>query len=85
MRVAGAHYALFQVARKSGMTQNDRAVQLVAGDVGLVNAAWSATYFGNARWLSVRLLCRSLILHGRNSDRAVWPDDGKFSPLKSVR
>jgi AraC-like DNA-binding protein len=62
-----AHYCvMFQVAGKSGMTQNDRAVQLSPGDVALVDAARPVTYFASdtsARWLSVHLPRRSLISH----------------------
>jgi AraC-like DNA-binding protein len=60
------YYALFQIAGKSAMTQNDRAVQLAAGDVVLVDAARPVTYFADdtrARWLSVHLPRRSLVAH----------------------
>lgn len=60
------YYVRIQVSGKSGMIQNDQALQIAVGDIVLVDAAQPVTYFGNdssARWLSVHLPRRSLISH----------------------
>src|SRR5262245_28335353 len=50
IRLVGADYynALFQVAGRSVMTQNDEAVQLAVGDVALLDAAQPAPCFALA-------------------------------------
>jgi AraC-like DNA-binding protein len=59
-------YAVFQVAGHSTMSQNDRPVQLAAGDVALVDSARPVTYVSEERygqWFSLQLPRRSLISH----------------------
>src|SRR5258708_902744 len=48
-RLAGAdyYYAVFQVAGRSAMTQNDEVVQLAVGDVALLDAARPAACFAD--------------------------------------
>jgi AraC family transcriptional regulator, positive regulator of tynA and feaB len=60
-------YAVFQIGGRSTIIQNDRAVLLTAGDVALVDSARPVTYVndGQEKWLSVQLLRRSLVRHGR--------------------
>jgi AraC-binding-like domain len=60
------YFALFQVAGTSTIAQNDRAIQLVAGDVALFDSARSATYISessHAQWSSLQLPRRSLVSH----------------------
>jgi AraC family transcriptional regulator, positive regulator of tynA and feaB len=65
-RLVGAdyYYAVFQVAGRSVMTQNDEAVQLAVGDVALLDAARPAACFaGDSHWLRLQLPRRSLLSH----------------------
>ena len=65
-RLAGAdyYYAVFQVAGRSMMTQNDEAVQLAVGDVALIDAARPAACFaGDSHWMRLQLPRRSLLSH----------------------
>jgi AraC family transcriptional activator of tynA and feaB len=65
-RFAGAdyYYAVFQVARRSVLTQNDEVVQLAVGDVALFDAARPAACFANnAEWLGLQLPRQSLVSH----------------------
>src|SRR5262249_52166758 len=58
IRLVGAdyYYAVFQVAGRSVMTQNDEAVQLAVGDVALLDAAHPAACFaGDSHWLRLQL------------------------------
>ena len=62
-RLVGAdyYYAVFQVAGRSVMTQNDEAVELAVGDVALLDAARPAACFaGDAQWLRLQLPRQSL-------------------------
>jgi hypothetical protein len=66
IRLAGADwfYAVFQVASRSALTQNDQAVQLAVGDVALFDAARPATCFASdAEWLALRLPRQPLVSH----------------------
>src|SRR3984893_5087194 len=68
VRLDGEHYyaALFQVAGRTAMMQNDQAVQLAGGDVALVDVARPVTYFANdrgAQWLCLHLPRQSLVSH----------------------
>jgi AraC-like DNA-binding protein len=65
-RLAGAdyYYAVFQVAGRSAMTQNDEVVQLAVGDVALLDAARPAACFADeSQWLRLRLPRQSLVSH----------------------
>ena len=65
-RLAGAdyHYAVFQVAGRSTLTQNEEVAQLAVGDVALLDAARpAACSAGDAQWLRVQLPRQSLISH----------------------
>jgi AraC-like DNA-binding protein len=57
--------ALFQVAGRSAVTQNERTVQLAVGDIGLVDGARPSTRLSEngAQWLSIYLPRQSLISH----------------------
>jgi len=60
------HLIVYQVAGLSALSQNDQTVQLAAGDIALVDAARSATYFtgcASARWLALRLPRQSVLSH----------------------
>jgi AraC family transcriptional regulator, positive regulator of tynA and feaB len=58
------YYAVFQVAGRSVMTQNDEAAQLAVGDVALLDAARPAACFASdSRWLRLQLPRRSLLSH----------------------
>jgi AraC-like DNA-binding protein len=66
IRLVGAdyYYAVFQVAGRSMMTQNDEAVHLAVGDVALIDAARpAACYAGDSHWLRLQLPRRSLLSH----------------------
>jgi AraC family transcriptional activator of tynA and feaB len=67
VRRAGAddYSALFQVAGRSRMTQNDQAVELAGGDVVLVDTSRPSTLSHNrsGQWLSLHLRRQSLISH----------------------
>ena len=57
-RLAGAdyYYAVFQVAGRSTLTQNEEVAQLAVGDVALLDAAHpAACSAGDAQWLRVQL------------------------------
>jgi AraC-like DNA-binding protein len=66
VRVAGAdyYYAVFQIASRSALTQNDQAVQLAVGDVAVFDAAPPATCSAdNSQWLCLQLPRQSLVSH----------------------
>ena len=66
IRLVGAdyYYAVFQVAGRSVMTQNDEAVQLAVGDVALLDAARpAACSAGDVQWLRLQLPRQTLISH----------------------
>jgi AraC family transcriptional regulator, positive regulator of tynA and feaB len=66
VRLAGVdyYYAVFQVASRSAIIQNDQAVQLAVGDVALFDAARPARCFANnAQWLGLQLPRQSLVSH----------------------
>jgi AraC family transcriptional regulator, positive regulator of tynA and feaB len=56
-------YAVFQVAGRSTVIQNDRAVELVVGDVAFIDSARPVTYVndGHEQWLSLQLPRQHLI------------------------
>src|SRR5262249_19633859 len=63
---AGAdyYYAVFQVAGRSVLTQNDEVAQLAVGDVALLDAARPAACFADdSQWLRLQLPRQSLISH----------------------
>jgi AraC family transcriptional regulator, positive regulator of tynA and feaB len=65
-RLVGAdyYYAVFQVAGRSVMTQNDETVELAVGDVALLDAARPAACFaGDSHWLRLQLPRKSLLSH----------------------
>src|SRR5262245_21453849 len=65
-RLVGAdyYYAVFQVAGRSVMTQNDEVMQLAVGDVAFLDAARPAACFaGDSHWLRLQLPRRSLRSH----------------------
>jgi AraC family transcriptional regulator, positive regulator of tynA and feaB len=65
-RAVGAdyYYAVFQVAGRSVMTQNDEAVELAVGDVALLDAARPAACLaGDSHWLRLQLPRHSLLSH----------------------
>jgi AraC family transcriptional activator of tynA and feaB len=65
-RCAGAdyYYAVFQVAGRSVLTQNDEVAQLAVGDVALLDAARPAACFADdSQWLRLQLPRQSLISH----------------------
>jgi len=62
------YFAIFQVGGQSALVHNDRSVRLAVGDVALVDAARSATYFadnGGQPWNTVTLNLprQSLVAH----------------------
>ena len=60
------HFALFQVAGRSTIIQNDRVGQLTAGDVALVDSGRPGTYICDkeyGQWISLQLPRRSLVSH----------------------
>jgi AraC family transcriptional regulator, positive regulator of tynA and feaB len=60
------YYAVFQIAGSSTVIQDDRPVQLAAGDIALVDSARPVTYVIEERygqWLSLQLPRRSLASH----------------------
>ncbi len=60
------YYAIFQISGQSRIIQNDRIVELTAGDVALVDAARPVTYLsekGSDHWGSLQLQRRSLLSH----------------------
>jgi AraC family transcriptional activator of tynA and feaB len=58
-------YAVFQIAGRSTIMQNDHAVTLAVGDVALIDSARPVTYVndGHEQWLSLQLLRQPLISH----------------------
>ena len=61
---ADYYYAVFQVAGRSTLSQNEEVVQLAVGDVALLDAARPAACFaGDAQWLRLQLPRQSLISH----------------------
>ena len=66
VRSAGAdyYYAVFQVAGRSVMTQNDEVAPLAVGDVALLDAARPAGCFADvSQWLRIELPRQSLVSH----------------------
>jgi AraC-like DNA-binding protein len=65
VRLADADWycALFQFAGRSELTQNDHAIQLGVGDIGLVDGARPSTRLSDngSQWLSIYLPRQSLI------------------------
>ena len=62
-RLAGAdyYYAVFQVAGRSTLTQNEEVAQLAVGDVALLDAARPAACFADdSQWLRLQLPRQSL-------------------------
>jgi AraC family transcriptional regulator, positive regulator of tynA and feaB len=60
------YFALFQVAGRMTIVQNDRARQLAAGDAALVDSARPGTYVSHdsyGQWISLQLPRRSLVSH----------------------
>jgi AraC-like DNA-binding protein len=60
------YYAVFQLAGRSTMMQNDRITELTVGDVALVDSTRPVTYVSEnrpGRWLSLHLPRQSLISH----------------------
>jgi AraC-like DNA-binding protein len=57
--------ALFQVAGRSGLTQNDHTIQLSVGDIGLIDGARPSTRLSHngSQWLSIYLPRQSLVSH----------------------
>jgi AraC-like DNA-binding protein len=57
--------ALFQVAGRSAVTQNEHTVQLAVGDIGLIDWARPSTRLSEngSQWLSIYLPRHSLISH----------------------
>jgi AraC family transcriptional activator of tynA and feaB len=65
-RFAGAdyYYAVFQVAGRSVLTQNEEVAQLAVGDVALLDAAQPAACFADdSQWLRLQLPRGSLVSH----------------------
>jgi AraC family transcriptional regulator, positive regulator of tynA and feaB len=58
-------YAVFQMAGRSTIVQNDCAVTLAIGDVALIDSARAVTYVneGNEQWLSLQLPRPALVAH----------------------
>jgi AraC family transcriptional regulator, positive regulator of tynA and feaB len=66
VRLVGAdwYYAVFQLAGRSALVQNDQAVQLAVGDVALFDAARPAICSAShAEWLAFQLPRQSLVSH----------------------
>ncbi|WP_426434539.1 helix-turn-helix domain-containing protein [Bradyrhizobium genosp. P] len=67
VRLAGTDWycASFQVAGRSTVVQNERTVQLSAGDIGLLDGARPSTRISDngSQWLSIYLPRRPLISH----------------------
>jgi AraC family transcriptional regulator, positive regulator of tynA and feaB len=60
------YYAIFQTTGQSRIIQNDRNIELAAGDIALVDAARPVTYLsekGSDQWGSLQLERRSLMFH----------------------
>jgi AraC family transcriptional regulator, positive regulator of tynA and feaB len=58
-------YAVFQIAGRSTLIQNDHAVTLAVGDVALIDSARAVTYVndGHEQWLSLQLPRQLLTSH----------------------
>ena len=58
-------YAVFQIAGRSTLIQNDHAVALAVGDVALIDSARPVTYVndGHEQWLSLQLPRQLLTSH----------------------
>jgi AraC family transcriptional activator of tynA and feaB len=58
-------YAVFQMAGRSTIVQNDQTATLTVGDVALIDSARPVTYVndGDERWLSLQFPRRPLISH----------------------
>ena len=58
-------YAVFQIAGRSTLIQNDHAVALAVGDVALIDSACPVTYVndGHEQWLSLQLPRQLLTSH----------------------
>ena len=67
LRIDGVdhYYAVFQIAGRSTIAQDDNAATLGPGDVTLLDSARPLTYLndGHAQWLSLQLPRRNLISH----------------------
>jgi len=59
------YYAVFQIAGRSTIIQNDHNVTLAVGDVALIDSARPVTYVndGHEQWLSLQLPRQSLTSH----------------------
>jgi len=59
------YYALFQIAGRSTIIQNDHAASLSAGDIIMIDSARPVTYHndGNQQWFALQLPRRPLISH----------------------
>jgi AraC-like DNA-binding protein len=57
--------ALFQLAGRSAVTQNEHTVHLAVGDIGLFDGAWPLTrlFDNGSQWFSIILPRQSLISH----------------------
>jgi AraC-like DNA-binding protein len=58
------YFTLFQIAGASRIVQNDRAMQLIVGDVALVDSGRPGTYISETdqgQWFSLQLPRRSLV------------------------
>ena len=58
-------YAVFQIAGRSTIIQNDQPVTLAVGDLALIDSARPVTYVndGHEQWLSLQLPRRLLMAH----------------------
>jgi AraC-like DNA-binding protein len=79
--------ALFQVAGRSGLTQNDHTIQLGVGDIGLVDGARPLTRLSEngAQWLSIYLPHRSVISHLGFEPRACLCGHGETLAARVLR
>ena len=59
------YYAVFQIAGRSTIIQNEQAVTLAVGDVALIDSARPVAYVndGNEQWLSLQLPRQPLMSH----------------------
>jgi AraC-like DNA-binding protein len=59
------YYALFQIAGRSTIIQNDQGATLIPGDVTFIDSARPVTYLndGDEQWLSLQLPRRPLVSH----------------------
>src|ERR1700704_3788341 len=79
--------ALFQVAGRSAVTQNERTVQLAVGDIGLVEGARPSTRLSEngAQWLSIYLPRQSLISHLGFEPKACLYGRGETVAARALR